>query len=106
MPSRFSCVRQFATLWTVAQFPLCEDSPGKDTEVGCHALVQGIFLTRDGTHGVLAGGFFATSATWEAQFSAFSKPQTLLSALFTISLFFFLSIEVGSIFYENVPKQY
>ena len=26
----------------------------------------------------LAGGFFATSATWEAQFSAFSKPQTLL----------------------------
>ena len=37
----------------------------------------------------LAGGFFATSATWEAQFSAFSKPQTLLSALLTISLFIF-----------------
>ena len=58
MPSRFSCVRQFATLWTVAQFSLCEDSPGKATGVGCHALVQGIFLTRDGTQGALGGRFF------------------------------------------------
>ena len=36
--------------------------------VGCHALLQGIFST----HGLnpycpaLAGGFFTTSATWEA----------------------------------------
>ena len=29
-------------LWTVArQAPLTRDSPGKNTEVGCHALLQG-----------------------------------------------------------------
>ena len=48
------------------------DSPGTNTDVTCHAL-QGIFLT--GTQGLnphlfmspaLAGGFFTTSATWEA----------------------------------------
>ena len=32
----------------------------------CHALFQGIFLTRDRTS-ALAGGFFTTSTTWEAQ---------------------------------------
>ena len=56
------------------------DSPGKNTGVDCHALLQGIFLTRDRTlvrfisciinlslciSLALAGGFFTTSATWE-----------------------------------------
>ena len=41
---RFSRVQLFATPWTVAcQWPLSEDSPGKDTGVGCHALLQGTF---------------------------------------------------------------
>ena len=36
-----------ATLWTVArQAPLPMDSPGKNTAVGCSALLQGIFLTQ------------------------------------------------------------
>ena len=36
----FGCVQLFATIWTTAcQAPL----PGKNTEVGCHALLQGIF---------------------------------------------------------------
>ena len=40
----FRCVRFFVTLWTVAhQAPLSWDSPGKNTGVGCHALLQGIF---------------------------------------------------------------
>ena len=35
---------------TVArQAPLSMDSPGKHTGVGCHALLQGIFPTRDRT---------------------------------------------------------
>ena len=36
-----------ATPWTVAcQAPLCQwDFPGKNTGVGCHFLLQGIFLT-------------------------------------------------------------
>ena len=40
-----SVVSLFTTLWTVAhQAPLSVDSPGKNTGVGCHALLQGIFL--------------------------------------------------------------
>ena len=59
----------FKTLWTVT---LCaQDSPGKSTGVGCHALLQGIFPTLGSnprllTSPALAGGFFTTSATWEA----------------------------------------
>ena len=34
------------TPWTVAcQVPLSMDSPGKNTRVGCHFLLQGLFLT-------------------------------------------------------------
>ena len=48
--SRFSPVQLFATAWTVAhQDPLSMDSPGKNTGVGCPALLQGIFLTQYGT---------------------------------------------------------
>ena len=43
----FSCVQLSETLWTVAlQAPLSMDSPGKNTGVECHALLQGIFLTQ------------------------------------------------------------
>ena len=45
----FSHVQLFAVSWTVAcQAPLSMgwDSPGKNTGVGCHALLQGIFLTQ------------------------------------------------------------
>ena len=45
--SRFSFFWLFATLWTVALRLLCpRNSPGKNTGVGCHALLQGIFLTQ------------------------------------------------------------
>ena len=39
-----SCVQLYVTLWTVARFPW--DSPGKNTGVGCRALLQEIFLTQ------------------------------------------------------------
>ena len=46
------------------------DSPGKNTGEGCHSLLQGIFPTQGSnlclTSPTLAGGFFTTSATWEA----------------------------------------
>ena len=47
------------------------DSPGKNTGVGCHALLQGIFLTQGLNpcllmSPALAGGLFTTSATREA----------------------------------------
>ena len=45
--SIFSCVRIFVILWTVdRQTSLPWDSPGKNTGVGCHALLQEIFLTQ------------------------------------------------------------
>ena len=45
--SCFSLVQLFGTLWAVAARLLHPwDSPGKNTGVGCHALLQGIFLTQ------------------------------------------------------------
>ena len=47
--------------------------PGKNIGVGCHFLLQGIFLTDPGikptslTSPALAGRFFTTSATWKSQ---------------------------------------
>ena len=46
------------------------DSPGKNTGVGCHTLLQRIFWTQESNLHLfmspeLAGGFFTTSATWE-----------------------------------------
>ena len=41
MLSHFSRIQLFVTLWTVAR-----DSPGKNTTVGCHALLQGILPTQ------------------------------------------------------------
>ena len=47
MLSLFSHVQFFVTLWTVDTRLLCPwDSPGKNTGVGCHALLQGIFSTQ------------------------------------------------------------
>ena len=43
------------------------DSLGKDTRVGCHALLQGIFPTQGSLMSpALVGMFFTTSATWKA----------------------------------------
>ena len=46
--SNFSCVQLLMNPWTVAhQTPLCSwDSPGKNTGVGCHAFLHGIFPTQ------------------------------------------------------------
>ena len=64
-----SRVQLFATPWTVAhQVPLSMgDSPGKNTGVGGHALLQGIFSTQ-GSNLVsrIAGRFFTVWATREA----------------------------------------
>ena len=52
--SRFSHVQLFVTLWTVAARLLCPwDSAGKNTGVGSHALLQGIFPTQGLSPGLL-----------------------------------------------------
>ena len=41
-------------LWTVPQqAPLCMDSPSKNTRVGCHFLLLGIFQTQESNPSVL-----------------------------------------------------
>ena len=49
-----SCVQIFVTPWTVALSgsPVHGDSPGKDTVVGCHILLQEIFLTQGSNSGL------------------------------------------------------
>ena len=45
--NHFSRVRLFATLWTVArQAPLSMGFSRQETGLGCHTLLQGIFLTQ------------------------------------------------------------
>ena len=49
-----SCVRLFATPWTVAHRLLGPwDSPDKNTGAGCHFLLQGIFPTQGSNLGLL-----------------------------------------------------
>ena len=70
--SHFHCVRFFMTPWTIVHQVLClGDSPGKNTGVGCRALLRGN-LPNKGiepmslTSPALIGGFFIPSTTWEA----------------------------------------
>ena len=47
MLSHFSCVQLFVIHgWQHAKLLCPQDSPGKNTGVGCHALLQGIYLTQ------------------------------------------------------------
>ena len=67
MLSRFSGVQLLVTLWTIAH----QAPPGKNTGVGCHALLQGDLPSpgikpKSLMFPALAGGFFTTSTTWEA----------------------------------------
>ena len=56
------------------------DSPGKNPGVGCHALLQLIFVIQESNPSflspALAGGFFTTSATWEAHSILYTNINT------------------------------
>ena len=55
------------------------DSPGKNTGVGCHALLQGIFPTQGSNSSLmspaLAGRFYTTSTTWESLQGPYKSPN-------------------------------
>ena len=57
------------------------DSPGKDTGVGCHALVQGIVpiqgLNSRLISPAMAGGFFTTSTNWDAGKEEICTPTSI-----------------------------
>ena len=67
-----SVVSDCATLWMVAPpgSSVHGDSLGKNTGIGCQALLRRIFLTQRSNPRLmsptLAGGFFTTNATWKA----------------------------------------
>ena len=69
--SLWSCLL-FTTSLTVAARLLCPwDFPGKNTGVGCHGLLQGIFLTQGSNLHLLLLLYcqvssFTTSVPWEA----------------------------------------
>ena len=77
-----------------------EDSPGKNTRMGCHALLQTFLaqgLNWDLLSPALAGGFFTTSNTWEAHIivqlilillSSFYT-WTVLNTTYTLHYFFY-----------------
>ena len=65
--SCFGYVWLFVTVWTVAyQAPLPWDFPDKNTGVGCHALLHGIFPPKTEHISCIIGAFFAHWVTWEA----------------------------------------
>ena len=79
MLSCFSCVQLFAPsqICSSPGLSVDGDSPGKNTGVGCHALLQGIFPTQRQNPGLmfpaLAGRFFTTSITIYNKRMIFSK---------------------------------
>ena len=68
MPSHFSRVQLCNPMTTASQALLVHgDSPGKNTGVGCHVLLHGIFLVQGSSPCVSlawAGKFFTISATY------------------------------------------
>ena len=72
MPSCFTHVWLFVTLWTLACWILCPWGFSRQEYWSNHALLQDIFLTEGLnptylTSPTLASRFFTTRATWEAQ---------------------------------------
>ena len=94
--SHFSHVWLFETPWTVArQAPLSMGVSRQEHWSGLHALPQGIFLIfpqiepSSFTSAALAGGFFASSAAWEACPSSLGLRNILcFRAVFLIFLVF------------------
>ena len=80
MLSLFSCVQLFETLWTVACF--CPwDSAGKNTGVGCHFLLQGIFPTQRSNPHLLC------LPRWQAgslPLASRGKPMTMMISTLTL----------------------
>ena len=54
------------------------DSPGKNTEEGCHALLQGIFPTQVS---YISGGFFPSEPTGKPTLPTFQTTFVILNLL-------------------------
>ena len=76
----FSRVKLFVTTWTVArQAPPSTAFPGKNTGVGCHFLLQGIFPTQESNPCLLClidKSLLFCCATWEVYSSSKDTHQS------------------------------
>ena len=82
------------------RLPCSWDSPGKNTGVGCCALLQGIFLIQERNRmslvpPALARGFFTTSITWQA-----------LTVQQVIFFFFFVLLSQGCFCLSQAQSPY
>ena len=86
------------------------DSPGKDTGVCCHALLQWN-LPNSGIEPTsfiapaLAGGFFIISITWEASGSSTSPIFTILLTTYSFSFLFVVSCLHKSVSVRPLRRQ-
>ena len=82
LASHFSHVQLSAVPWTIAHRPHCPwDSPGKNTGVACHFLLQGIFWPRDQTHVFWIGRWFLYHWATCEDLSWFMKVKAAQSCL-------------------------
>ena len=76
------------------------DSPIKNTEVGCHFLLQEVFPTRDWTQvSIIAGRFFTYLATSEDH--GVAKSQTWLNTWTTMMIYTWNQYGILSQLYVN-----
>ena len=118
----FSCVWLFETLWILThQAPLSMGFSGQEYGVGCHALLQGIFLNQNRTcvscDFCVAGGFFTAElpgkslemCKWWYTFQIFQRCiREMLETLDSPWIRYWISTKVarifGLVFYHPWPE--
>ena len=85
--------------WTVAARALCPwNSPGKNTAVGCHSLLQGLFPTQELNPGLL----HCRQLLYHLNHQGSPKFRGKMKGMFYITLFFPPNGGKGRNFYEKV----
>ena len=86
--------------WSLLGSSVHLDSPGKNTEVGCHALLQGIFLTQELNLGLLHYRWILYQLSYQGIWkdcgvdSLEWKADLLFIVSFLLFFFFFLLLEI------------
>ena len=85
-----SCL--FVTPWTVAhQAPLSWNSPGNNTGVGCHSLLQGIFPTQGSNPGLLPHRQILCCLSYSGNLTTLNEYIIIIWSPLTIFLCFSIS---------------
>ena len=84
----------FVTPWTIAhQALLSMDNPGKNTGVGCHFLLQGIFLTQGSNPHVLHWqvGSYHWATNHQGSLYIYMKPMYIYEAYICMCIYYITS---------------